>query len=448
MKNKKNNSCTYFRYALYLFVLFLLTNVSLAQTPLTLSDAVRIGLEQNRTLKISILKAKSVGEAHVKEMEANRLPSLKFYASYLRLSDIGQPAINVPIPGVPPISFPTYLLNNYSLRLSLQQPVFTGFRLQNLQLAAEHTRNAAQEDVKTDRHGTVFTIKQQYWTLYKLQKTLEAVNKSIDESKSHLADVKSKLTNGTALPNDTLKTQVQLSNNELRKIQTEKDIRVAMASLMNTIGLPLDEQVTLSTAPDENSTLQQSITELIEKAKRQRTELTALDERIQAGSANISIAKAAYFPQISVGGNLYYADPNSRYFPVVSAFKTTWDASVNLSWDVWTWNVAGLQAEQAEYSMEQLQETKKQIEDGIALEVTQNYLAQQTSFAQIQVAKLSVTQARENLRIVNFQYTKGVANTTDVIDAETAAFQADVNVATAVADANIATAQLTKSIGE
>jgi outer membrane protein TolC len=320
--------------------------------------------------------------------------------------------------------------------------------LQNLQLAAEHISAAAQADVKTDQRGTVFMIKQQYWTLYKLQKTLEAVNKSIDESNSHLLDIKSKLTNGTALPNDTLKTLVQVSNNQLRKIQTEKDIRVAMASLMNTIGLPLNEQVILSTTPDENNAPQQSVTDLIEKAKRQRTELTALDERIQTGNANVSIAKAAYYPQISVGGNLYYADPNARYFPVQNAFKTTWDASINLSWDVWNWNIAGLQADQAEFNMEQLQETKKQTEDAIALEVTQNYLAQQTSYAQIQLAKLTVEQAKENLRIVNIQYQKGVANTTDVIDAETAAMQADMNVATAVADANIATAQLAKSVGE
>jgi outer membrane protein TolC len=133
---------------------------------------------------------------------------------------------------------------------------------------------------------------------------------------------------------------------------------------------------------------------------------------------------------------------------VNNAFKTTWDASVNLSWDIWTWNIAGLQAEQAEYNMQQLEETKKQTEDAIALEVTQNYLALQTAYAQITVSKLSVTQAKENLRVVNLQYSKGVATSLDVIDAETSALQSDINVVTAISDANVATAQLAKSIGE
>ena len=453
MNYKQNNRIL--RTIMRLFFLFIAGSLCIThatslfgQKPLTLGDAVKIGLEQNHDIKISILKAKSVGEAHISEMQANRLPSLKLFASYTRLSDIGQTAIALPFPGIPPISFVTYYPNNYVLRLSLSQPIFTGFRLSNLQSSAEHTSAAAQEDVKTDQRGVVFTIKQQYWNLYKLQKTLEAVNKNLDEANAHLTDVRSKLTKGVALPNDTLKTQVQVSTSELRKIQTQKDIRVAMAALMNTLGLPLDEEITLSTSPDENESSAQPITTLIDRAKSHRSELTALNERIEAANANVRVARAGYYPQISAGGNFYYSDPNQRYFPAQNVFKATWDASLNLSWDIWTWNVAGLQAEQIEYTVEQLKETKKQLDDAISLEVTQNYLSQQTSLDQIRVAKLSITQAAENLRVVKVQYEKGIANTTDVIDAETLALQADVNYATAVADANVASAQLEKSVGE
>ncbi|MFI5263294.1 MAG: TolC family protein [Candidatus Kapaibacterium sp.] len=422
--------------------------ISPAQTSLSLSDAVRIGLEQNHDIKISILKAKSVGEAHVSEMQANRLPSLKLFATYTRLSDIGQTAISVPLPGIPPIAFTTYFPNNYSVKLSLLQPVFTGFRLLNLQHVAEHFSAAAEADVKTDQGKVIFAIKQQYWTLFKLQKTLEAIEKSLTESNAHLSDVRSKLADGTALPSDTLKTQVQVSNNELRKIQTEKDIRVAMASLMNTLGLPLDEKVILASAPEENIPPLKPLYDILKEASINRSELTALDERVEAAKANIKVMRSPLFPQVTVGGNLYYANPNPRYFPAQDAFKTTWDASVNLSWELWTWNSTGLQVEQAEYVAGQLEETKKQLEDAISLEVTQNYLTEQTSLEQIRVAKLSVTQTEENLRVIKMQYTKGVATTTDVIGAETLEQQAEVNLATAIADANIVIAQLEKSVGK
>ena len=437
-------------FFLYVAACFLgiLATASFAQKPLSLDDAIKIGLEQNHDIKISILKAKSVGEAHVKEIEANRLPSLKLFASYTRLSDIGQTVIAVPFPGVPPIAFTTYYPNNYSLKLSLIQPIFTGFRLSNLQSAAEHTSAAAQADTKTDQREVIFTIKQQYWNLYKLQKTLDAVNKNLQDVSAHLADVRSKLMKGLVLPNDTLKTQVQVSNSELKKIQTEMDIHIAMATLMNTLGLPLDEEVNLlSSAQEDNSSIP-SLNAIIERAKSHRSELLAIDERIAAANANAGVARAAYYPQVSVGCNLYYQDPNQRYFPQQNVFKSTWDASVNLSWDIWTWNIAGLQAQQIEYTVESLKELKIQTENSIALEVMHAYLIRQTSLDEIRVAKIAIVQAAENLRVVKEQYAKGVAKSTDVIDAETLVLQADVNYAAMLADSNIGKARLEKSMGE
>src|SRR5437763_6344320 len=251
MKKQKKNKIQIVFYVLWaLYVLYvLLPDISFAQRPLSLQDAIRIGLEQNHDVKIAIFKAKAVGDAKVNELNANRLPSLRLNAYYLRLSDIGQPVIAVP--NFPPISIPTYFVNNYSLKLSLLAPVFNEIR-RHEEDAAEFTASAAQADIKTSQSTVVFTIKQQYWNLYKLQKTLEAVNKNLEEARAHLADVHSKLKEGTVLPNDTLKTLVQVSNAELKRIQTEKDIRVAMAALMNTLGLPVTEQATLETSPIES----------------------------------------------------------------------------------------------------------------------------------------------------------------------------------------------------
>ncbi|HZV11879.1 MAG TPA: TolC family protein [Candidatus Kapabacteria bacterium] len=424
------------------------TGTLYAQKELSVEDAVKIGLEQNRDIKISILKAKSVGDARINEVQASRLPSLKLFASYTRLSDIGTQAIPVPIPNLPPFSIVTYFPDNYSAKLSLTQPIFTGFRLANQQSVAEHNSNAAKEDVKTEQRGIIFTIKQEYWELYKLQQTLDAVSKDLDEAKSHLEDAKNDFASGTILQNDVLKTQVQVSNIELTQLQTQKSIQIAMSSLMNTLGLPLDTKVTLTTKPDEQLLQSRQLPELIDEAKSRRSELTAMDERIQAGEASVNVAKAGYYPQLSLGADLLYQNPNQRYFPAQNVFKTTWDASVNLSWDLWTWNTPGYQTDEAEYSLEEMQETKKQSEEAIALEVTQDFLSEQTSVDQIRVAKLTVDQATENLRVVKAQFSKGVVTNTDVLDAETLLMQAQVNYFSAVADGNVAAARLKESIGE
>jgi outer membrane protein len=448
MRSRKKNNIKKILFVLYVLCdLYVLLPGAFAQRQLSLQDAIKIGLEQNHDIKIAIFKSEAVGESKVNELVANRLPSLKLNAYYLRLSDIGQPAIT--IPNFPPIVIPTYFVNNYSLKFSLFAPIFNEVKRQEIH-AAEHTANAAQADVKTSQSGVTFQIKQQYWNLYKLQRTLEAVNKNLEEARAHLEDVRSKLKEGTVLPNDTLRMMVQVSTAELRKIQTEKDIRVAMAALMSTIGLPLHEQVTIDSKPDGYlfPFISTSLSELIEKAKKNRPELGAISERINAANSNIRMARSGYYPQVAIAGNFYYQDPNQRYFPAQNVFKATWDASINLNWDLWTWNAAGFQADEAEYTMEQLQETKKQMEDAIALEVTQTYYTRLTAAEAIHTAHIASEQAQENSRVISVQYSKGVANTTDVIDAEAALLQARVNLAEAETDASIAEAQLEKSLGE
>jgi len=417
------------------------------ESNLSIDDAIKIGLEKNSDIKISILKAKSVGDARVSEVEAGRFPSLKLFAGYTRLSDIGNSVIPVPIPNLPPFSLTTYFLDNYSVKLSLTQPIFTGFRLVNQQKQAEHTSNAAQQDIQSGQKSVIYAIQQEYWTLYKYQQTLTSVMEDSAEAESHLTDVKNDVAQGIALQNDLLKSQVQVSNIELQIIQTRNNIRIAMASLMNTIGLPLETQVTLASVPDSVLTQDRQLSSLIEQAQTKRAELKASDERIAAQQNSVSIAQSDYYPQVSVSGDAYYQNPNQRYFPAIQEFKTTWDASLNLSWDLWTWNTQGYQSQEAEYSVEQLQETKKQLEQTIALDVTQNYLTEQTSFSQIRVAKLSVEQATENLRVVKLQWSKGVATNSDVLDAQTLLMQAQVNYYSSVADANIVAARLKMSIG-
>src|SRR5882762_9099028 len=140
MRSKKKNKFTKIFFVLWVaFDLYILLPDAFAQRQLSLQDAIKIGLEQNHDIKIAIFKAEAVGEARVNELQANRLPSLKLNAYYLRLSDIGKPEIT--IPNFQPIIIPTYFVNNYSLKLSLFAPIFNEARRQEVH-SAEHTANA------------------------------------------------------------------------------------------------------------------------------------------------------------------------------------------------------------------------------------------------------------------------------------------------------------------
>ncbi|HAB53609.1 MAG TPA: hypothetical protein DCE80_15785, partial [Ignavibacteriales bacterium] len=95
---------------------------------LTLQESIELGLGNSKDLKISQSKLNS-SDAKVSEVNSMFLPQLKFMANYTRLSD-NVPPFEVTTPFSPiPIRISDPVLDNYNLKLSFQQPLFTGLKL-------------------------------------------------------------------------------------------------------------------------------------------------------------------------------------------------------------------------------------------------------------------------------------------------------------------------------
>ncbi|MEO8168347.1 MAG: TolC family protein, partial [bacterium] len=154
------------------FLLMVIVGTVFAQEAkvLTLADAIKIGEQNSRALKISSAK---VDAASAKASEANTylLPSLKLSASYQRLSDVPPFAVTLPATLPPPlggssIQLAPTVLNSYNARVSLLQPIFTGFKLESNSRAADYMEQASQFDNKNDREDLDLAITTAYWTLY------------------------------------------------------------------------------------------------------------------------------------------------------------------------------------------------------------------------------------------------------------------------------------------
>src|SRR5437870_850954 len=107
--------------SLFFLSLFLSVGFTKAQ-PMTLEQAVKQGLDNNRQLKISSYKV-SLAEMKYKEAVDVTLPSLKATAGYTRQSDLTPASIQFPGFKEPVTLFPIYV-NNYIGRISLYETIF------------------------------------------------------------------------------------------------------------------------------------------------------------------------------------------------------------------------------------------------------------------------------------------------------------------------------------
>lgn len=413
---------------------------------LTLNESIEFGLQNSKDLKISKSKVISSG-AKVSEINSMFLPQLKFMANYTRLSD-NIPPFEVVTPFSPlPIKISEPVLDNYNLKLSFQQPLFTGFKLLSSRKAASYNYDATELEYSKDKNEAAFSIHTAFWNYYRAKQIKDLLQNNLKQMENHLNDTKNFLENGLATQNDYLKLQVQYSNTELLLIEAENNSDVARAVFNKSLGLPLESATEIIADEINPESLKSNIEELLNEAKANRDELKSLKSKLQAANENITAAQSSWFPSIYLTGNYYYSNPNSRLQPLRIEWKDTWDLGVTLSWDIWNWGLTSAQTTQAEELSVQTQTSLEKLNDMIEVEVYQNYLSVVRSKEKVIVSKLSVEQASESYRITTEKYNVQLATSTDLIDAEVSELQSATNLKTALVEYQLAKTRLEKSLG-
>ncbi|MBI1803364.1 MAG: TolC family protein [Ignavibacteriae bacterium] len=410
---------------------------------LTVEQAIATGLEKSKSLHASLMRVEAA-DAKASEVNAARLPSLRLGGSYARLSDV--PGFEIgPFPPLlnDRVTISPAVFNNYNVKLSLQQPLFTGMRLNSSADIADYTSQATSQDYHRDRSELVYTIKASYWNLYKAIEFKKVIDENVEQMKAHLRDVQNMAAQGLVTKNEVLKVEVQLSNVQLQQIDARNNVQLAAIGLNNVIDIPLNTEIDLaSTVQPESQKTYGNVNELVQQAIDRRYEVKSTELHVKASESAVTLARSGWFPQVFLTGNYYYARPNQRLFPTQDKFSDTWDVTLSVSLDIWNWGSTIHQTNQAQAQLAQVQDALGQLKDGIALEVTQSYLNFNQSRERIGVAEKGVSQAEENRRITNEKFKAGIALNSDLLDAEAALLQAKWNYIQSLVDHELADAKL------
>lgn len=413
---------------------------------LTLQESIELGIKNSKDLKISQSKLKS-SDAKVSEINSMFLPQLKFIANYTRLSD-NVPAFEVTTPFSPvPIKISEPVLDNYNLKLSLQQPLFTGFKLISSKKAAEYNFNAAEYEYSKEMNETAMNIYTAFWNYYKANVFRDLLEKSLHQIENHLKDTKNFLENGLVTQNDFLKLQVLYSNTKLQLIEADNNLEVARAVFNKALGLPLESKTEIDVDEIQVQNSEYDFEELLKEAKQNRQEIQSASLRLKAAEENIESTRSGWFPNIYLTGNYYYSNPNNRFQPLKSQWNDTWDVGLILNWDIWDWGLTSSKTAQAEELSIQTQASLEKLIDNIEVELYQSYLNLIKSQEKVDVSKLSLQQASENYRITSEKYKEQLATSTDLIDAEVSELQAATNLTASLIEYNLAKVRLEKAAG-
>lgn len=420
--------------------------------PVRLVDCIEQALDKNPSLQMSTARVE-VAEARSSEAATALLPQLRLAGRAAELSKVDPFGLDIQTPyfSFSREIFPS-ITENYSIRLNLQQPVFTGMKLVKARQASKLNSEAVKEELLKDKSDLILNVITAYWNLYRAIKLEEVIRQSIDQMSEHLKDITNLERQGLATGADVMKVQVQFSDVKVKHIEARNTIRLASMALNTLIGNNLDlELVPIDTPSIQEGKLiylQEDLNVLQKRARQNRPEVKAMNLRQEMSEINVSAVKGGWYPQIFLFANYDYSKPNQRIIPPRNQWDGSWDVGLTFQWNIWDWWATGYQVAQAEATLRQTEYGKIQLINAVALEVAQQYFNLQTATEKVEVTLNGIEQAKESYRMTLEKFKNGVASNADLLDAETALLQAKMTHTQAEVECTLALSRLKRAIGD
>jgi outer membrane protein TolC len=385
------------------------------------------------------------------QAEARLDQALVAYFPRLTLSATYQRNSRVPAPAILSQEIAPAILDYYSLSAGLVVPISDyALRLSQSYAAASRSAKAAALDARAARLASGLDGRVAYFTWLRARAQANVALRNLETIKAHLADANNAFQVGTASKADVMSAEAQVAKAELVAEQTrgataaaEDQIRIAMH---DTTARPYVVGEDLRVTADAIGPTEK-LEALRAEALDKRLEVRALDETRWSLGEQAKAARAGQYPRLDAFGDVLYANPNARMFPQEPVFKATWDVGLRLTYSPNDTFSSGAGRAEADARAAQIEAQKAALADSVRLEVIAAHQALATANVAVRTTARALAAAEESYRVRHELYRNGRATNVELLDAESALFQAGFDLVNARADLRIAQARLRHAVG-
>lgn len=417
------------------------------KTSLSLKDAVSIALTKSDEVNLATTKA-ATKNYEKQSVKMNQYPDLKVSGQYMRLTtaDVtlksSQEQNSEQSTGTQSNEespTPKHLLLGQA---TVNMPLFSGFKLKNSIAASENLYKAEAENASHTKEETAMKVVTYYADLYKAQKSVELYKESLKSSHQRVTDFTAMEKNGIIARNDLLKAQLQESKIQLSLDDAEKNVRLINFYIVTLLKLSPETQLLVSEDNIGTDIFAFGIKNEAD-ALQNRKDLKALGYLNQANEAEIKVAKAAYYPSLSLSGGYIAMDLDN-----IVQVENAMNIGVGLSYNFSSLFKNGKEVKAAKSRAEEVKHQQAMLTDAIKTQVVEAREGYELSIKQNKVYSEAVTQAEENYRIVKDKYDNGLSDTNDLLEADVEDLGAKINQAYAKANVVLKYYELLEASGQ
>ena len=327
------------------------------------------------------------------------------------------------------------------------QPVFMGGSIVALNKMADINEDMQRNSADMRRQTTLYKTDNAYWQVVSLKHKQRLAQAYYDLLKKLDSDVHKMIDEGVATKSDGLSVDVKMNEAEMTLTRVNDGLVLSKMLLCQTIGIPVDEKITLADEDSENIVVDEAVPELnVEVAMENRPELKMLDNGIQLTRQLTNILKAGNLPMVAMTGGYVVTNP-SLVNSFERKFRGLWNVGVLVRVPLWNWGdvMYKVRASKGATSIATLE--RQEARELIELQVNQNTFRVTEANKKLTMAKTNIQRADENLRTANLGFREGVITPTVVMEAQTAWLQAQSQKIDAEIDVKLSQVDLQKSLG-
>ena len=393
---------------------------------LTLEACRAAAVEHNRTLRDSRYELEAARQTR-QEAFTNYYPQINASGGAFQAQHgLVQADFGVAIPQLGSMNLPISMAKRGLFgSVTAVQPLFAGLKI----VTGNRLARLGEEVSRLQLQKSEGEIREQtdtyYWQIVSLKEnlsTLDAVERQLNEIHRQ---VELSVKAGLVTANDLLRVELRQQEVASNRLKVENGLKVSKLLLAQHIGADWKGFDIAQLSFDDPETPDRYYIP-VEEALDHRAEYQLAEKNVEAQLYQKRMERGKLLPTVGVGAGYLYYNVTDKDVDDGMVF-----AQVSVPISAWWGGAHALK--KARIREEQAENDRLQAREMLAVEIEKSWCDVQEAYAQIQLARRSVTSATENLRENRNFYQAGTAPLTDLLDAETLYTQSRNNLTSAYA---------------
>ncbi|MBI4690887.1 MAG: TolC family protein [Nitrospirae bacterium] len=376
----------------------------------SLDDLYKIAIECSERIKIS---GEDVFIAEIGKDKALSvlLPKLSAFGSYIRYTEDKVSSSGSVIQ--PDTSM------SWGLRLD-QSIYLNGRELTAFKISKENIEKS-RYDLYAVKEEYLLNIASSYYDVLRAKKSLEIAKANVERLTKHRDAAVVRLKVGEVTKTTLLRAEAELSGAQSDEIRSKNGLVLVKAVLARLAGIDgsydiydIKEIAVSKESVDDGGT--GAVESLKATAYSERAELKSLELQKKIGESQVGYVKGAYWPTLSIEG-VYTGkdeDPASAFLNKESIY-----GGLKLNFPFFEGGLRKAEVREAEAKKRQIMLAYEDRKKSIGIEVENAYLELITQEGILEKFETQVTYAEDNYKAITKQFEFGLANSLDVMDANT-----------------------------